>query len=98
MGALRAVARDASDRREWQLGGRSIAGLLPRPPAMPAEIPPYWDVYFAVEDPSATAEAAARLGGTVLLPPTDIAHGHIAVFADPAGAVFSVTAPAHPPT
>jgi uncharacterized protein len=81
-------------RREWQLGGRSISGLLPRPPAMPAEIPPYWDVYFAVADTPAVVDAAARLGGTTLMPATAIEHGTIAVFADPTGAVFTVSGPA----
>jgi uncharacterized protein len=84
---------DPLQRREWQVRGRSVAGLLPRPPAMPREIPPYWDVIFAVTDPAATVETAVRLGGTNLMPPTDIPHGRIAVFADPAGVVFSVIAP-----
>jgi len=84
---------DPLQRREWQVGGRSIAGLLPRPPAMPKEIPPYWDVIFAVADPAATVEASVNLGATNLMPPTDIPHGRIAVFADPAGVVFSVIGP-----
>ena len=84
---------DPLQRREWQVSGRSIAGLLPRPPAMPKAIPPYWDVIFAVADPVATVEAAVRLGATNLMPPTDIPHGKIAVFADPDGVVFSVIAP-----
>jgi uncharacterized protein len=86
------VPSNPSQRREWRARGRSFAGLLPRPPAMPKEIPPYWDVMFAVTDPAATVEAAVRFGGKNLLPPTDTAHGRIAVFADPMGAVFSVLA------
>ncbi|WP_162642238.1 VOC family protein [Streptosporangium sp. 'caverna'] len=81
------------NRREWRLDGRSIAGLLPRPPAMAKDIPPYWDVYFTVADAAATAETAVNAGGTQLMPPTDIGAGHIAVFLDPAGAVFTVMAP-----
>jgi uncharacterized protein len=77
-------------RREWQLDGRTISGLLPRPPAMPAEIPPYWDVYFTVTNPAATVAAVAQLGGNVLMPVTVTEHGTIAVFTDTAGAVFSV--------
>jgi uncharacterized protein len=84
---------DPLQRREWQARGRSVAGLLPRPPAMPKAIPPYWDVIFAVADPAATVETAVRLGAKNLMPPTDIPHGRIAVFADPAGVVFSVIAP-----
>ncbi|UCI10404.1 VOC family protein [Mesorhizobium sp. B1-1-8] len=87
------VPSDPAQWREWQVGGRSIAGLLPRPPAMPKEIPPYWDVMFAVTDPTATVETAVSLGATNLMPATDTAHGRIAVLADPVGAVFSVLSP-----
>jgi len=87
------VPGDPLQRREWQVSGRSVAGLLPRPPAMPKEIPPYWDVYFAVSDATAAVANVKRLGGTNLMPPTDIPHGRIAVFTDPGGAVFSVIVP-----
>jgi predicted enzyme related to lactoylglutathione lyase len=87
------AADDRSQRREWQSRGRSIAGLLPRPSAMPKEIPPYWDVFFGVSDPAATVESVTRLGGKNLMPPIDTVHGRIAVFMDPAGVVFSVIAP-----
>ena len=86
----RPASGDASQRREWQARGRSIAGLLPRPSAMPREISPYWDVFFGVADPSATVDQVARLGGHNLMPPLNTTHGRIAVFADPAGIVFSV--------
>ncbi|MEV6484960.1 VOC family protein [Streptomyces sp. NPDC051576] len=81
-------------RRTWQLNGRAVAELLPRPPAMPVEIPPYWDIYFTVGDAEAAITAVTALGGTVLMGATPLAHGTIAVFADPAGAVFTVNAPA----
>lgn len=77
-------------RREWLLNGRPVSGLLPRPPAMALEIPPYWDVYFAVADAAAAATRAVGLGATSLMPPTATDRGTIAVFADPAGAVFTV--------
>ncbi|WP_327365102.1 VOC family protein [Streptomyces sp. NBC_01217] len=83
------------NRRDWRLGGRSISVLLPRPPAMPAEIPPYWDAYFTVADAQQTADAAVRLGATVLMPPTAIGHGDITVLLDPTGAVFTALAPTH---
>ncbi|MDQ1423328.1 MAG: uncharacterized protein QOD72_826 [Acidimicrobiaceae bacterium] len=82
-------------RREWQMAGRSIAGLLPRPPAMPAEIAPYWDVYFAVHDAAASAAIATNNGATQLMAPTPIEIGTIAVFADPAGSVFTLLQPTH---
>lgn len=87
------AADDHSQRREWVLRGRSIAGLLPRPAAMPKEIPVYWDVFFGVSDPAAAVESVTRLGGKNLMPPIDTVHGRIAVVMDPAGVVFSVIAP-----
>jgi predicted enzyme related to lactoylglutathione lyase len=83
------------NRRDWQLGDQAISVLLPRPPAMPTEIAPYWDVYFTVADAEQTASAALRLGATVLMPATATGHGAIAVFADLTGAVFTVLAPTH---
>jgi predicted enzyme related to lactoylglutathione lyase len=81
------------NRREWLVDGRPIAGLLPRPAAMPAEMPVYWDTYFGTVDADSAIRLAASLGATVLMGPADVEIGRIGVFADPAGAVFSVLAP-----
>jgi predicted enzyme related to lactoylglutathione lyase len=83
---------------EWQVGGRSIAGMLLKPPMMPAEVPPHWAVYFAVSDTDNAVARVAELGGTVLMPPTDIEPGRFAVVMDPTGASFNVIAMAagHP--
>jgi predicted enzyme related to lactoylglutathione lyase len=75
------------------VNGRAVAELLPRPPAMPAEIPPYWDIYFTVSDVKAAIDTVTALGGAVLMGATPLKHGTIAVFADPVGAVFTVIAP-----
>jgi predicted enzyme related to lactoylglutathione lyase len=57
----------------------------------PADVPPYWMPYFAVADVDATAERAAVLGATVVLPPTDVPDGpRLSVLRDPQGAVFGV--------
>jgi predicted enzyme related to lactoylglutathione lyase len=58
--------------------------------AMPGD-QPRWDVDLWVDDPDATAEKAAELGGTVLMAPTDTPMGRRAVLADPQGASFSVS-------
>jgi predicted enzyme related to lactoylglutathione lyase len=61
------------------------------------EMPPHWDVYFAVEDCDACAATAGRLGGTVIKAPADIPGvGRFAVLRDPQGAVFSVLQAAAP--
>ena len=80
----------------WRLPG--FAGGEPSQP-VPADVvavagpgeEPRWDVDLWVEDPDATAAKAAQLGGTVLIPPTDMPIGRRAVLADPHGATFSVS-------
>jgi predicted enzyme related to lactoylglutathione lyase len=69
---------------------KSVAGLMQRTEEM-GEVPSHWMIYFAVEDCDASAEKAARLGGEVCVPPTDIPQvGRFAVLADPGGAMFAV--------
>jgi len=53
-------------------------------------LPAHWSVTFAVEDTEAIAEAAAGLGGTIMVPPSDPGVVRTAVLRDPQGAVFSV--------
>lgn len=79
---------------EWQLGGRSIGGMMAKPADVPAEVPPYWLVYFAVTDTDASAHRATELGASVVVPPTDIGaeSGRFAVLTDPLGATFAVLA------
>ena len=80
-------------RREWRLNGRAVSGLLPRPPAMPADTPAYWDVYFAVPDLQAAATTAVERNATPLLPSTPVEIGTITVLLDPAGAIFTLIEP-----
>ena len=42
--------RRAGVYTEWQVDGRSIGGMMEKPPQMPAEVPPFWAVYFNVVD------------------------------------------------
>ena len=75
---------------EWKIGDRSIGGMMPRPPQLPAEVPDYWGVYFAVADIDATAAKVKELGGAVHVGPMAIEPGIFAMVADPQGAMFSV--------
>jgi len=77
---------------EFQVGGRSIAGMMAKSPEMPAEMPSYWGVYFAVADTDATVKQVADLGGSIMMPPRDIEPGRFAIAIDPTGAMFSVLA------
>jgi uncharacterized protein len=77
---------------EWKLGGRSIGGMMAKPPTMPANVPPFWGVYFAVADTDASLLKAQELGASVLMPAADIEPGRFAVLSDPGGAMFSILA------
>ncbi len=76
---------------EAQVGGRTIGGVMPRPPDMPADTPDHWLVYFGATDLDADATRAEGLGATILVQPTDIPNaGRFAVLMDPQGAVFGL--------
>jgi predicted enzyme related to lactoylglutathione lyase len=52
------------------------------------DVPAHWGVTFAVADADATAEKAAELGGTVVVPPFDAPWVRMTVLTDPQGATF----------
>ena len=45
-------------------------------------------ITFAVDDADPTAEKAAELGGTVVMPPTDMPWVRMTVITDPQGVTF----------
>jgi predicted enzyme related to lactoylglutathione lyase len=53
-----------------------------------ADVPPHWNVTFAVDDADAAAAKATELGGKVIAPPFDAPWVRMTVLADPAGATF----------
>ena len=75
---------------EWKVGDRSVGGMMPKPPMMPAEVPPHWSVYFSVDGTEAAMDKVKELGGQVVMGPMDLEPGKIAVVSDPQGAVFNV--------
>ena len=75
---------------EWQLGGRTIGGMMPIGPQMPPQMPNNWLVYFGVDDTDAAIAKVTELGGSVLMEPMDIDAGRFAVVADVAGAAFAI--------
>lgn len=75
---------------EWQVGSQDIGGMM-KMTAEWGDMPAHWMSYFTVDDCDAKAAKVAELGGSVCVPPTDIANvGRFAVVNDPAGAVFSI--------
>jgi uncharacterized protein len=77
---------------EVKVGGKTIAGMMAKPADLPAEVPSYWGVYFAVADADASAAQAESLGATIHVPPTDIPPGRFSLLVDPVGAMFSILA------
>jgi len=77
---------------EWKVAGRSVAGMMAKPPNLPPDAGPFWSVYFSVADADAAVARVTELGGRLMMGPRDIEPGRFAVVADPAGAVFSVIA------
>ncbi|MCW3016029.1 MAG: Glyoxalase/bleomycin resistance protein/dioxygenase [Solirubrobacterales bacterium] len=75
----------------FQQDGASIGGLMK---LMQEGQPPAWSTYVSVTDADEAATAVTANGGTVHVGPMDITDiGRMAVFADPAGAVFGVWQP-----
>lgn len=71
---------------EWKLGDKTVGGMMDMPPMVPAN----WLAYFGTADCDATVDKATGLGAAVMVGPTDIPAGRLAVLADPAGAMFAV--------
>ena len=78
---------------EFQLDDKSIGGMMPKPAEMPADIPPFWGVYFAVADTDGAIAKVGSLGGSTVFGPMDVPSvGRFASCVDSTGAMFSVIA------
>jgi hypothetical protein len=75
---------------EFLAGGQSIAGAMEMNPMVPAGVPSYWMVYFAVEDVDGSFKTAIDSGAREMLAPQDFPGGEFAVLGDPQGAVFGL--------
>lgn len=78
------------DYTQFYVGEESIAGAMEMQPAIPAEVPSYWMVYFNVSDVDAAFVRANELGATGVVPPSPMPGGRFAIVNDPQGAVFGL--------
>jgi predicted enzyme related to lactoylglutathione lyase len=87
-------AQDASTAFSYTVflaGEAEISGLMELPPdARRMGATPRWVGYVVVDDIDAAAERLRRLGGTVLVPPTDSNIGRVSIVADPQTANFGM--------
>ncbi|MFJ1968920.1 VOC family protein [Streptomyces sp. NPDC087903] len=88
--AEEAVASADFDYVTLHIGGRPVAGLHGVGDALPRDRGPHWMTYFEVADVDVAAGRLVDLGGHLLKPPRDSAHGRVAEVADPEGARFSL--------
>jgi uncharacterized protein len=76
-------------------GGKDFAGITKS--MAPANVPPHWLPYIAVDDVDASAKKVTSLKGTLRGAPMDIPNvGRFAVVADPTGATFAIYKGAKP--
>jgi predicted enzyme related to lactoylglutathione lyase len=74
----------------FNLDDKPVAGAMAMGPEFPAEVPPHWKIYFAVDDCDAAVAKATELGGQVDAPSVDTPAGRMASLRDPHGAAFAV--------
>ena len=66
-------------------------GMMKSPPGVQHS---FWIPYIAVDDADRASEKAAKLGGTIMVPPTDIPNiGRFSCWSDPQGASIAALAP-----
>jgi predicted enzyme related to lactoylglutathione lyase len=74
----------------FMLGERPIAGMMAITPEM-GPMPPFWSVYFTVDDTDETVRLATSLGAEIHIPPSDIPGvGRFAAMKSPQGVWFYV--------
>lgn len=84
----------------WQVEGQrwpeGFAGLMEMGTEMPADAPPYWQVYFMVENADRAIETTKSSGGSLVFGPLDIPTGRVATLFDPQGAAVSILESSYP--
>ncbi|MER5435503.1 VOC family protein [Streptomyces sp. NPDC002588] len=88
---LESAGPEAGGYGFFQLDGRTVAGGMQNPPE---QGPASWTVYFRTPDADATAKAASKAHGRVLLSPMDVmGEGRMAILSDQAGVPFGLWQP-----
>ncbi len=63
-----------------------VGGMMLKDGNVPDDVIPCWDPYITVDDIEASAKRVEKLGGEIILPPTDIPKvGRFCVIKDPQG-------------
>ncbi|MFE9449791.1 VOC family protein [Streptomyces sp. NPDC006739] len=73
-----------------RIGGHPVADIHGVGHSLPRDRGSHWLTYFEVADTDGTLDRVLAMGGRVLTPAQDGAHGRVATVADPEGALFAV--------
>ncbi|WP_055490958.1 VOC family protein [Streptomyces sp. TP-A0356] len=87
---VKQIEDEAVDFRIFELDGNPVLGRMRMTDDFPPEVPPYINVYFAVDDCDAAVDRATKNGGILRFGPMDSPFGRFAALSDPQGANFSV--------
>ena len=87
---VRKIEDDAIDFTVFNLGDQTVMGRMAMGDEFPADVPPYVNVYFAVEDCDAAVAKATERDGILRFGPMDSPFGRFAALSDPQGATFTV--------
>ncbi|XPV77825.1 MAG: VOC family protein [Desulfovibrio sp.] len=68
-----------------------IGGMMLKEGNVPDDVPLCWDPYATVDNVDVSAKQVVKLGGEVILPPTDIPEfGRFCVIKDPQGVALNI--------
>jgi predicted enzyme related to lactoylglutathione lyase len=71
--------------------GSMVAGMMLKEGNVDDEVMPCWDPYITVDDVEKSAKIVEKMGGKILLPPTDIPGvGRFVVIMDPQGVAMNL--------
>ena len=71
--------------------GAMVAGMMLKEGNVDDEVMPCWDPYITVDDVEKSAKIVEKMGGRILLPPTDIpGTGRFVVIMDPQGVAMNL--------
>ncbi|MFH8489746.1 VOC family protein [Streptomyces longisporoflavus] len=78
------------DHVTLQVDGRPVASIHGVGQALPRDRGAHWMTHFEVADVDKSVERVIELGGRLVKPARESAHGRMATVADPEGAVFTL--------
>ncbi|MEG3629987.1 VOC family protein [Streptomyces poriticola] len=84
------VVPAGSDYVTLNVGGRPVAGIHGSGNTLARDRGPHWLTYFETADTDEAVHRLTDLGGHVLTPARETAHGRVAMVADPEGARFAL--------